>query len=36
MPFKSDKQRKFIYAKAGEGNKWAKKFISDTKKKKGK
>lgn len=32
MPFKSDKQRRFIHAKADEGKKWAKKFIRDAKK----
>ena len=33
MPFKSAKHRRFVYAKAGEGATWAKKFIRDTKKK---
>ena len=28
-PFASDKQRRFIYAKAGEGKKWAEKFVKD-------
>lgn len=39
MPFASNKQRKYIYAKAGEGVGWAKKFVKDAKgkiKKKGK
>ena len=31
MPFKSKKQRRFIYAKAGKGAKWAKKFIKHSK-----
>ena len=29
MPFASDKQRRYIYAKAGEGEPWAKKFVKD-------
>jgi transcription termination factor NusB len=34
MPFVSDKQRRYIFAKAGEGEEWAKKFIKHSKKKK--
>jgi len=30
VPFKSAKQRRFIYHKAGKGVKWAKKFIRDS------
>jgi len=30
LPFRSAKQRRFIYAKAGKGAKWAKKFIKDS------
>lgn len=35
MPYKSEKQRRFIHAKADEGEGWAKKFAahSDGKKK---
>lgn len=29
MPFQSDRQRRFIYAKAGEGVPWAEKFVRD-------
>lgn len=30
MPFVSDKQRRYVYAKAAQGEKWAKKFILDS------
>jgi len=29
MPFKSPKQRRFIYSEAGKGVGWAKKFVKD-------
>jgi hypothetical protein len=31
MPFKSVKQRRFIYMKASKGAKWAKKFVKHSK-----
>lgn len=31
MPFKSARQRRFIYAQARKGKKWAKKFIAHSK-----
>jgi len=30
MPFESERQRRYIYAKAGEGVPWAKKFVADS------
>lgn len=29
MPFKSEKQRRYIYAAASQGEAWARKFIKD-------
>jgi hypothetical protein len=30
MPFKSERQRRYIYAQAAAGKAWAKKFIRDS------
>lgn len=30
MPFRSDKQRKYIHAQAARGVKWAQKFVKDS------
>ena len=29
MPYKSDRQRKYIHAQAAKGVRWAKKFVKD-------
>lgn len=31
MPYKSEKQRKYIQMKASKGEKWAQKFVKDAK-----
>lgn len=31
MPYESDRQRRYIYAQARKGERWAKNFIADAK-----
>lgn len=30
MPFKSERQRRYIYSQASQGSAWARKFIKDS------